>query len=123
MIMAGHEITGGSNIALKIPKYKYDETVHFYKEILKLHYLGFISESHAFRFGEGTLWLDCMDNYAQTDVWLEVRTENIEDVAEYLTTHNVDRRDEIEIHENSKGYWISDPAGTILRVNPHEMFK
>lgn len=112
-----NKITGGSNIAVKIPKYKYDDTVHFYKETLKLPYLGFISDSHAFQFGEMTLWLDCMDNYSQQDVWLELKTGDAAGAAEYFETHGVSRRDEVEIHEQSDGYWISDPAGTILRVN------
>lgn len=47
-------IAGGSNIAIKVPKFKYDETVKFYKDILQLPYLGFISESHAFQFGSST---------------------------------------------------------------------
>ncbi|MBC5636744.1 hypothetical protein H8S33_07945 [Ornithinibacillus sp. BX22] len=112
------EFKGGSNIALKVPKFKYDETVQFYKDVLKLPYLGLSSGSHAFQFGDCTLWLDCMDNYAQQDVWLEIRTSNIQESELYLDLNHTNRRDEIEIHENSKGYWISDPCGTILRVNP-----
>ncbi|WP_230504288.1 hypothetical protein [Sutcliffiella rhizosphaerae] len=118
--MTREEFTGGNNIALKIPKYKYNETVHFYKEVIKLPYLGFVSESHAFQFGGVTLWLDCMDNYSQQDVWLEIETDNVKTAAEYLKENNIDRRDEVEVHENSKGYWISDPSGTILRVNPRK---
>lgn len=111
-------IAGGSNIAIKVPKFKYDETVKFYKDILQLPYLGFISESHAFQFGSSTLWLDCMENYSQQDIWLEITADNLETVSNYLAENGVSRRDEIEVHENSKGYWISDPAGSILRVNP-----
>lgn len=110
--------TGGHNIALKIPKYKYDETVHFYKNVLKLPYLGFRQESHAFQLGSSTLWLDCMDSYSQNDVWLEIETSDVKEAAHYLHENSVSRRDEVEIHENSPGYWISDPCGTILRVNP-----
>ncbi|WP_096190489.1 VOC family protein [Evansella halocellulosilytica] len=111
------EFTGGSNIALKIPKFKYEETVHFYRDVLKLPYLGFISESHAFQFGDTTLWLDCMENYSQQDVWLEIQTNQVQAVADYLRENDIHRRDEVEVHENSDGYWISDPCGTILRVN------
>ncbi|GIO28331.1 hypothetical protein [Ornithinibacillus bavariensis] len=114
------EFKGGNNIALKIPKYKYDETVHFYKEVLKLPYLGFMSESHAFQFGDATLWLDCMENYSQQDVWLEIQTDNVQIAEEYLHENHIHRRDEVEVHENSAGYWISDPSGTILRVNPQK---
>ncbi|GIN20660.1 hypothetical protein J1TS3_17940 [Siminovitchia fordii] len=118
--MARGEFKGGNNIALKIPKFKYSETVHFYKEVIKLPYLGFMSESHAFQFGDATLWLDCMDNYSQQDVWLEIQTDNVKIAAEYLQENHINRRDEVEVHENSEGYWISDPCGTILRVNPRK---
>lgn len=65
-----------------------------------------------------TLWLDCMENYAQQDVRLEVLTEDVDAAADYLNENSIDRRDEVEVHEGAKGYWISDPCGTIIRVNP-----
>ena len=107
---------GGNNIALKIPKYKYDDTIHYYREVLKLPYLGFISDSHAFQFGQATLWLDCMENYSQQDVWLEIQTDDVRLASSYFQENHVQRRDEVERHENSKGYWISDPSGTIVRI-------
>lgn len=109
--MTMNEFEGGNNIAIKIPKFKYSETVHFYKEVIKLPYLGFMSESHAFQFGDATLWLDCMDNYSQQYVWLEIQTDNLKTAANYLQDNHISRRDEVEIHENSDGYWI-DPCGT-----------
>lgn len=120
MTSAGVQFIGGNNIAIKIPKHKYEETVHFYKEVLRLPYLGFRDGSHAFQHGPNTLWLDCMLNYSQQDVWLEVNTEVPEEAARYLREHRVDRRDEVEVYENSRGYWISDPCGTIIRVNPRK---
>lgn len=118
MESAKGDFTGGTNIALKIPKFKYDETVKFYKDVIKLPYLGFKYGSHSFQLGQSTLWLDCMDNYSQQDVWLEIQTGDPDAAAEYLQEHQVARRDEVEPYENSAGYWISDPCGTILRVNP-----
>ncbi|AYB42961.1 VOC family protein [Paenibacillus lautus] len=120
MTSADIQFIGGNNIAIKIPKHKYEETVHFYKEVLRLPYLGFRDGSHAFQHGPNTLWLDCMLNYSQQDVWLEVNTEDPEEAARYLREHRVDRRDEVEVYENSRGYWISDPCGTIIRVNPRK---
>lgn len=111
------EFTGGTNIALKIPKFKYEETVSFYKDVIKLPYLGFSHGSHSFQLGQSTLWLDCMDNYSQQDVWLEIQTGDPAAAAAYLQEHQISRRDEVEPYENSSGYWISDPCGTILRVN------
>ncbi|WFB57029.1 VOC family protein [Paenibacillus sp. BR1-192] len=120
MTSADIQFIGGNNIAIKIPKHKYEETVHFYKEVLRLPYLGFRDGSHVFQHGPNTLWLDCMLNYSQQDVWLEVNTEDPEEAARYLREHRVDRRDEVEVYENSRGYWISDPCGTIIRVNPRK---
>ncbi|PCL90385.1 VOC family protein [Paenibacillus lautus] len=120
MTSADIQFIGGNNIAIKIPKHKYEETVHFYKEVLRLPYLGFRDGSHAFQHGPNTLWLDCMLNYSQQDVWLEVNTEDPEEASRYLREHRVDRRDEVEVYENSRGYWISDPCGTIIRVNPRK---
>ncbi|MBY0158564.1 VOC family protein [Paenibacillus lautus] len=120
MTSADIQFIGGNNVAIKIPKHKYEETVHFYKEVLRLPYLGFRDGSHAFQHGPNTLWLDCMLNYSQQDVWLEVNTEDPEEAARYLREHRVDRRDEVEVYENSRGYWISDPCGTIIRVNPRK---
>lgn len=120
MTSADIQFIGGNNIAIKIPKHKYEETVFFYKEVLRLPYLGFKDGSHAFQHGSNTLWLDCMLNYSQQDVWLEVNTEDPEEAARYLREHSVDRRDEVEVYENSRGYWISDPCGTIIRVNPRK---
>lgn len=53
-----------------------------------------------------------MENYAQPDVWLEVSTPDLEKASDYFDEQA--RRDEIEQQKN--GLWISDPAGTILRV-------
>lgn len=97
------EFKGGNNIALKIPKYQYSETVHFYKEVIKLPYLGNMAGSHAFQFGDVTLWLDCMDNYSKQDVWLELQTDNVKVAADYLRENHINRRDEVEVHENSEG--------------------
>lgn len=55
-----------------------------------------------------------MDNYSQTDIWQEVLTDNLAQAAEYCKEHQLPRRDEIETQ--TKGFWISDPAGTILRI-------
>lgn len=114
------QFVGGHNIALKIPKFKYAETVHFYKEVLKLPYLGYKDGTDVFQHGPNTLWLDCMINYAQQDVWLEVAVDDLDGAAHYLREQGVSRRDEVEVHEDLKGYWISDPCGTIIRVNARE---
>ena len=110
---------GGVNIALKIPRHKYEETVKFYRETL-----GFaveerkidnptVSRTHRFQFGPNTLWLDCVDNYTHTETWLELKTDDMENAAEYLKSKGIEPRDELEeIPDNM--HWIMDPAGTVF---------
>ena len=56
----------GINIAIKIPKSKYDKTVEFYKNILKLEVEEkhidnpTISRTHEVKFGNNIIWLDCV---------------------------------------------------------------
>lgn len=107
------KFSGGNNVAIKIPKHKYAETVHFYKEIVKLPYKGKEGKSHSFQFGQLTLWLDEVDSYSQTDVWLEMFTDDTEKAITYLEGAGISRRDEIEPLEGIDGHWVSDPAGVI----------
>ena len=105
--------SGGSNIAIKIPKYKYADAVRFYKDIIKLPYKGKHNNSHCFEFGQVTLWLDEVENYSQTDIWLELNTDDTDKAIEYLEQEAIPRRDELEPLEDIEGHWISDPAGVI----------
>ena len=110
---------GGINIAIKIPKSKYDETVRFYKEILKLEVTEkpienpTVSRTHQVKFGPNVIWLDCVDNYTHSETWLELKTSNIKDATRHLQTHGIGPCDELEkIPENM--HWIMDPAGTVF---------
>ena len=105
--------SGGRNIAIKIPKHKFEDTVRFYKEILCLPHKGIEGTSHKFQFGQVTLWLDRVDNYSQTDIWLEISTDDTEKAMQYLERKGVEKRDEIEQLEGVDAHWISDPAGVI----------
>ena len=75
---------GGVNIAIKLPKAKYDQTVAFYRDILKLEVeekpidSPTVSRTHKVAFGNNTIWLDCVDNYTHSETWLELTTENVE---------------------------------------------
>lgn len=114
--------SGGVNIAIKIPKSKYEQTVTFYRDILKLSVEESpienptVSRTHKVIFGPNTVWLDCVDNYAHAEVWLELKTPEIAAATEYLESKGVHTVDELEkIPENA--HWIMDPAGTVLIVN------
>ncbi|BCJ62512.1 VOC family protein [Micromonospora endophytica] len=109
--------TGGTNIALKIPKFRFEATVAFYRDTLKLPYLGEFRGAQRFQFGPVRLWLDQVDNYSQTDVWLEVNTDDPDAAAAYLAESGVPVRDEIEAVEFMTAHWISDPAGVVHLVS------
>lgn len=113
------QFQGGINIAIKIPKSKYDATVAFYKDVLKLEVTEkdienpTVSRTHEVKFGPNTVWLDCVDNYTHSEAWLEIKTNDIEKATEYLASRGVNTVDELEeIPEDM--HWIQDPAGTVF---------
>jgi hypothetical protein len=116
---------GGINIAIKIPKSKYEETVRFYREILKLEVNEkpidnpTVSRTHEVKFGPNIVWLDCVDNYTHSETWLDLRTNNVDQATSYLRSHGVVPCDELEKIPETM-HWIQDPAGTvfILRKTP-----
>lgn len=122
--MHSHPVfTGGINIAMKIPKSRYEATVNFYRDILKLPVqeqtpdVPTINRSHRVQFGPITLWLDCLDNYSKSDLWLELRTTDVEAATTYLQQQGTGTCDELE-QIPSTMHWITDPAGTVLLLCP-----
>lgn len=119
------QFTGGTNIALKIPKHKYEETVHYYKEILGLQVKEepitnpTVSRTYSVVFGPNTLWLDCVDNYTQPEIWLEVNTQNVPEATDYLSREGISTKDEFEKIPDDK-HWITDPAGTVMILSTPE---
>ena len=113
------EFSGGVNIAIKLPKSKYEETVRFYREILKLEVTEkpiehpTISRTHEVKFGPNIVWLDCVDNYTHSETWLELKTPDVEAAATYLKSEGVHTCDEIE-EIPADLHWIMDPAGTVF---------
>ena len=110
---------GGVNIAIKIPKSKYEDTVAFYRDILKLQVAEkpidnpTVSRTHEVKFGNNTVWLDCVDNYTHSEVWLELNTPDVELATEYLRSKGVHSCDEIEKIPKDM-HWIMDPAGSVF---------
>lgn len=111
----------GINIAIKIPKSKYEQTVAFYKNILKLHVVEkaidnpTVSRTHEVKFGKNIIWLDCVDNYTHSETWLQLTVPNVEEATDYLKMNGVETCDEIEeLPENM--HWIQDPAGTVFNL-------
>jgi len=116
---------GGVNIALKIPKAKYEQTVAFYRDILKLEVEErpinnpTVSRTHKVKFGGNTVWLDCVDNYTHAETWLELTTNNVEAATRHLSGHGVYPCDEIEQIPGNM-HWIMDPAGTVFILGERE---
>jgi hypothetical protein len=105
--------SGGGNIALKIPRFRFAETVAFYRDTLRLPYLGQRDTSHGFQFGAMRLWLDEVPYYSQADVWLELSTTDLEGAVVHLTAAQIPVRDELEPLGDFRGHWISVPAGVV----------
>lgn len=111
----------GINIAIKIPKSKYDHTVDFYKNILKLEVTEkpidnpTVSRTHEVKFGNTFIWLDCVDNYTHSETWLQLMVPDVEQATNYLESNGVQTCDELEkLPENM--HWIQDPAGTVFNM-------
>jgi len=119
---------GGHNIAMKLPKAKFDQTVAFYRDVLGMKVTdetglgvdGVVSQCASIQFGPVKLWLDRVDNYARADLWLEIFTDDVDLATEHLAAHNVLPQDELEeFPPGMQAHWISNPVGIphIVRQN------
>lgn len=110
---------GGLNIAVKIPKNKYSQTVAFYRDILGLEVeekpidSPTVSSTHQVKFGDNILWLDCVDNFTHSETWLELKVNDVEIATKYLNSKGVETCDELEQLPDHM-HWITDPAGTVF---------
>lgn len=115
------QFTPGINIAIKIPKNKYEKTVDFYKNILKFKVTEkpidnpTVSRTHQVKFGDTILWLDCVDNYTHSETWLQLTVPGLNQATEYLESHDVATCDELEKLPQGM-HWIQDPAGTVFNL-------
>ncbi|NEE01095.1 VOC family protein [Phytoactinopolyspora halotolerans] len=120
---------GGVNIAMKIPRVHFESTVAFYRDVLGLptedvsgsDVATGVSRSYRCAFGPSTLWLDEVETYSQTDVWLQLNTDDIDAAMEHLKAAGVPARDELEpLPDPSSAHWIANPAGVVHLVNQME---
>jgi catechol 2,3-dioxygenase-like lactoylglutathione lyase family enzyme len=115
--------TAGLNIAMKIPKADYDETVAFYRDTLGLPVTeedsgtSSIARSHAVQFGPVTLWLDRADHAARSDLWLQVCTDDLQAAMAHLARSGVDPCDEVEQLPGDRAHWVRNPAGVVHLVH------
>jgi len=123
--MSNIKFEGGLNIAIKIPKSKYEQTVAFYRDVLKFEVTEnpidnpTVSRTHKVKFGHNTVWLDCVDSYTHSETWLELNTPDVEKAATYLKSKGVETCDEIE-KIPAENHWIMDPAGTVFLVGKND---
>lgn len=110
---------GGVNIAIKIPRRKYEDTLTFYRDILgwEIEDVNIkhptVSRSHKVVFGGCTLWLDCVDHCTHVETWMEILTPNVEEAVQYLSSKGVETCDELE-QIPKEMHWITDPAGSVF---------
>jgi catechol 2,3-dioxygenase-like lactoylglutathione lyase family enzyme len=107
----------GRNIAMKLPERLYDETLAFYRDILGLRIVEERDDGALVDFGAVRLHLDRVQHQSQTDLWLEVVTDDVDAAAKFLDRNGVTRCDEVEkLPDGFQGYWIASPSGTIHLV-------
>lgn len=119
---------GGVNVAIKVPLDKYDKTIRFYREVLGFEMTSYFHEytgqSHYCSFGTLTLWFDCVNHFSQTDIWLELNTDDITSARTYLLNNGVNFRPELEkLPDDMKGNWMSDPAGVVMILKENDRLK
>ena len=119
---------GGINVAIKIPFNRYDKTIQFYNDILGFELTSYFHEnkgiSHYCRFGTLTLWLDRVEHFSQTDIWLELNTDDIDQARTYLDEYGINFRSELEeLPESMRASWMSDPAGVIILLKESDRLK
>jgi predicted enzyme related to lactoylglutathione lyase len=111
----------GINIAIKIPKSKYEQTVAFYRDVLNFEVVEkpitnpTVSRTHEVKFGHNVIWLDCVDNYAHSETWLQLTVPNVAAASEHLKANKVESCDELEELPDNM-HWIMDPAGTVFNL-------
>ena len=101
----------GNNISIKVPAFKWAETVEFYEKRVGLDLINQSDDSVAFKFGERTLWIDRVATQSQADIWLELCTPSPDEALAQLGSPD---RDGLHLIEDGNGRWTSDPAGVVL---------
>lgn len=109
-------IRGGINIAMKVPTHLYEETVAFYRDVLKLERVPERPEI-GFQFGPNQLWIDEAPRLSQSEVWLELFAPDFPAAAVQLSAAGLTRNDAIEpLGDGFRGGWFFNPAGVVHMV-------
>lgn len=107
----------GRNIAMKLPERVYEQTLAFYRDVLELEIVEQRPDGALVDFGPIRLHLDRVPGQSQTDLWLQVSTNDVAGAAAHLKAAGVSRCDEVErLPDGFEGFWIAAPSGTIHLV-------
>lgn len=108
----------GKNIAMKVPTHRYDQTIHFYNEILGFQKIEEYKPEVVFEFGDKNLWIDKVKYLSQSEIWLEVECNDIVKAKKYFHNRGIQFRDEIEKLPNGlKALWIASPNDIIHLIS------
>ena len=108
----------GKNIAMKVPAHQYQQTVEFYKDIISLRQIKEYEPETVFKFGDKNLWIDKVNYMSQSEIWLEIECDDINEAEKYLESQGVVRRDEIEkLPKGLQAFWISSPSDIIHLIS------
>lgn len=76
------KFAGGRNIAIKTPPNQYEDTVRFYKNILRLKLLDNHPPAVGFEFGANQLWIDRVPGMSHAEIRLELATPDVAGAAD-----------------------------------------
>ena len=108
------KITGGINIAMKVPPHQYEATIAFYRDVVGLKPFTDKAPAIGFELGPNRLWIDEAPMMSQAEVWLELFTKDFPMAADHFAKAGVVRCDAIEpLGEGFRGGWIANPANII----------
>lgn len=111
----------GNNIRMRIPTKMFEETLHFYRDILLLDSEEiFFTQLNSLRlakiiFGSINLWLHEIPDNAKPEIFLEINTNQINAALDFLTVNQISHQT-IETEKSNKITIIKDPAGNVLTL-------
>lgn len=115
-------LKASNNIALKIPQELFEETLHFYRDILLMDTEEIqvngpqVIRSAKISFGSICLWLDAVPARKEPRILLELSTDQLQKARAYFMANEIAFvNPEEEGLENVD--WIKDPAGNILHLS------
>lgn len=112
-------VRGGRNLAMKVPAHQWEQTVAFYRDLLRLPEITAHAPDVGFEFGTNQLWIDRVPSLSQAELWLQVTTDDIDATGRTLSDAEVVRCDDIEpLGESARAFWVMNPASIVHLVCP-----